>query len=212
MKRFKIIILAILLLCTSCSTIEVYNYYKPVDKQTAWKIEKNKDYTPGYNSVTHTYYSCDSLSSIRMDFTNTIKCVTIGPPLIPFIPGGFIKSRYFQASISIKTNNYQDLSEISKGIVIKFNDTLELKPFYAIIDTKTTPSQIEFHQSICDSYSNTNTIIWLLLRFDINPGDVKNLEVRFDNELNKQLRSNHQTLKMKSKRKWKYCPLFFYMT
>jgi len=128
MRLIYIVIVFLLLASTGCSSIEKCIYLKPIEKNNNWIVQRNKHYRGSYDFVTHYYYSCDSLSSIRVSFTNRVRPILIGPPIIPIFPMFSFKTETFQISISIKTYNDTDLVALSKGIHIKINDSLSFFP------------------------------------------------------------------------------------
>lgn len=197
------------LIYSGCSTIEKYGYFKPLDKNNTWNIEKNKEYEPYYDYTTHYYHSCDSISSIRINFTNTVKSLTIGPPLIPILPIPFIKNNTFQVSISIKTQNNTGISTFSQYIHITFNDSLIIKPYESILSNDQKEWDKNFHKSICDIQSTTNIFLWMLYRYDIKPNKIKKITICFDKELNDRFNSNYKDLILKRRNRLRYSGFFF---
>jgi len=210
MKLLPILVLFLWLINTGCSTIVKCAYLKPLDKDNNWIIQRNNKKPSGYLPFsTHYYHSCDSISSIRIEFTNLIQSLTFGPPLIPVIPLFFLKGGNYQISISIKTKNDTDVVAISKYIHIIFNDSLTIEPYDAILDNSQREWGEEFHKSICDNQSITNKLLWILYRYEIDPNKVKKITVCFDKELNRKLNSNFKDLRLKRKNRLRYYGFLF---
>lgn len=196
MKSLLILILFFFSLINSgCSTIEKCGYFEPLDKNNNWTIEKNAAYKPYYSNTTHYYYCGDSLSSMRIGFTNTVGSLTIGLPLIPIFPIPVIKNKTFQVSIEIKTQNDTDISTISKYIHISFNDSLVMKP------NKTYLSN--------ELKEENNNFLQILYHYNIKPNKIKKITIRFDEKLNDRLKFNYKALILKRQNRLRYSGFFF---
>jgi len=209
MKWLSIFTLFLLCLIHSgCSTIEKYGYFTPIDKNNDWSIEKNKKYQTYYDETTHYYNSCDSISSIRIGFTNTVKSLTVGPPLIPILPIPFIKNNRFYITISIKTHNDIDTSAILKYIHINLNDSLIVEPYNSTLHNS-KKTDLTFFKSTCDKQSTINNVLRISYRCDIKPNKVQKINISFDKKLNDRLDSNYKDLILKRKNRLRYCGFFF---
>jgi hypothetical protein len=194
------------LIYNGCSAIEKHAYFKPLDKNNNWNIEKNKKYEPYYNETTHYYNSCDSISAIQIRFTNTVKSLTVGPPLIPILPIPFIKNNKFYVYIFIKTQDDTDISTISKYIHISLNDSIIEPSSSSLYNDQRWLSSYKFS---CDKQSTTNNVLTITYRYDIKPNKVKKIIISFDKELNDRFNSNYKDLVLKKRNRLRYCGFFY---
>ena len=209
MGLIYIIIVFFLLASSGCSSIEQCIYLKPIEKNNNWIVQRNKHYRGSYDYVTHYYFACDSLSSIRVSFTNRVRPILAGPPIIPIFPMWSFKTETFLISISIKTYNDTDLVTLSKEIHIKINDSLSSFPYDIILDNSQKKWKEESHKSICDNQSKTNNYLRILYRYKVNPDKINNITISFDQAINKKLSSNYKSLNLKRGNRLHYNALFF---
>lgn len=212
MRSIHIVIVFLLLANTGCSCLEKCIYLTPIEKDNNWIIQRNADYKGSYDYVTHYYYSCDSLSSIRISFTNRVRPIMVGPPLIPIFPMFGFKTVTFLISISIKTYNDTDLLTLSKYIHIKINDSLSFFPYHIILDNTQKKWKEESYKSICDNQSKTNNYSRILYRYKGNPDIINNITISFDQAFNKRLRSNYKSLDLKRRNRLHYSAFFVPMS
>lgn len=106
---------------------------------------KNKNYlhyfplkTPWQDWSTHQFYSCDSTSSISINFSNNPNYVLIGPPFIPIFPAIpiFDYARYkkelnalnLTIRINIQTLDKEEIDSLINHIHFYFNESLNQLP------------------------------------------------------------------------------------
>lgn len=202
-------IAVLLIVCAGCSSIEKCIYLKPIETNDNWIVHRNKHYRGYYDVVTHYYFACDSLCSIQVSFTNRVRPILIGPPIIPIFPMFSYKSETFQISISIKTYNDTDLVSVSRSIHIKINDSLKISPYETILDDSQRPWKEEFHNAICDNQSKTSKFLRIVYRYKLPPQKIKKLTISFDEDCNERFWPNFKPLNLLKKNRLHYNVLFF---
>lgn len=209
MRLIHIVIVFLLLANTGCSSVEKCIYLRPLKKNNNWIVERNKQYRGYYDYETHYYFSRDSLSTIRVSFTNRVRPILIGPPVIPIFPMFSHKTETFEISIYIRTFNDTDLVSLSKYIQIEINDELSFLPCDTILTTSPNKHNEESGNSISDKQLKTNKSVRIRFRYKIKPNEINNLTVSFDQGFNKKLKSNFKDLNLQRKNRLHYNALFF---
>jgi hypothetical protein len=203
----------VLFICSGCSAVQKTLFLKPIDKSENWDVIKYKSYSRNFfweipvdNSWSdHLYYSCDTTSSIVLYFSPAAKCIFIGPPIVPIFPMFlFFHIRTLDVRVLIKTGDFKEIENLSKQFHFYFNDSLNFtEPASMRIMTKYASKGTKNDVHLC-SEALTSEYFSIILHFNLEPYKLKNVSIKFDDEFNKQLKSNYKTLSLSKKSRLHY--------
>ena len=183
----RIIIISVLFLCIGCSVIDKSSYMKGTDHQNGWQKVKNINYTRNFPFripwdpwSCYQYYSCDSCSSLALDFSNLYysgsprEFVSVGPPFLPLFPLSVFdripESSVFTVQLQIGTMNCHDIDSIVHHIHFVFNDTVQSFPFDIRI-TKGTGNISNLYN--CTDCNNTPKSLCYIVRLKFKKSSSK---------------------------------------
>lgn len=216
---WKLKILLLFFLISGCSGIEKSLFMKSIDEKGNWEFEKSKKNhnfigfkTSIYHFNKYQYYSCDSNSFVSVSFSNKPNLIFWGPPLIPIFPMAITPYYWkiyrdksdFTIQINIETNDSIVIDSLLNHIRFFVNDSINST---ILLNTKTIKNDLkkgsQLKHLLCNN-GNLSASYSAFFKFKKKPDKFKKLKISFDDEFNKKLSSNYQTLILKKRYKIYY--------
>ena len=202
-----------------CSAIQKNTFFKKDKKEHSWTFVNGRTYSPyyvfdGYTEPERPYsFSCDSIVSLEIEFCIRSKCIASGPLLIPFVPGKNVLFNDEQNPCSFEININTDLTinldSLKRHIHFFVNyNNVEINAVFGVDKTfqiKDESLKKKLHKKY-QRIIKAGFIYQIKGTLNLDTDLTNMIFVQFDNEFNRQLKSDFKPIKFYKKMRLHYFP------